>query len=160
MKSFTRMRGRVFWLLCALSVLLTGIAAGSSSSGTDFSGTRHAMGSASQAGPKTRLYAESHRNLTATGDRHVDSADADSESGDRVRTCALLAGLHISQGAPRLEDFGRAVAHVKGKYHDLPSVHLAYAAALARQAGRKCRCTSRYRITRSSASAGWSGIRY
>ena len=95
MKSFTRIGGRVFWLVCALCVLLPGIAAGAGGSASQ----------ASQAGLKPRLYALSLRNLTATGHRHVDSADADSESGDRVTTCALLAGLHISQRAPRLEDF-------------------------------------------------------
>jgi hypothetical protein len=130
MKSFTRMRGRVFWLVCALCVLLPGIAAASWSSATDFSGTRQAGVIASQAGLKTRLYAESHRpsshtrrssstaidrghhipnNLTATGRGYVDSADADSESGERATTCALLAALRISQRAPRLEDFGPPV---------------------------------------------------
>ena len=95
MKSFTRIGGRVFWLVCALCVLLPGIAAGAGGSASQ----------ASQAGLKTRLYACSKPGVTATGHRHVDSADADSESGDRVTTCALLAGLHISQRAPRLEDF-------------------------------------------------------
>ena len=129
MKSFSRMRGRVFWLVCALCVLLPGIAtAGSSSSAIDsVSGARQNSVISSRAGSKTRLYAESHRpsshtrrspspaidrgrrapnNLTATGDRHVDSADADSDSGERATTCALLAGLRISQRTPLLEDFG------------------------------------------------------
>ena len=116
MKSFTRIGGRVFWLVCALCVLLPGIAAGAGGGSAPLAGPKThlyaplaglktRLYASSQAGLKTRRYAESHRNLTATGHRHVDSADADSESGDRVTTCALLAGLHISQRAPRLEDF-------------------------------------------------------
>jgi hypothetical protein len=105
MKSFTRIGGRVFWLVCALCVLLPGIAAGAGGGSAPLAGLKTRLYASSQAGLKTRRYAESHRNLTATGHRHVDSADADSESGDRVTTCALLAGLHISQRAPRLEDF-------------------------------------------------------
>src|SRR5689334_13348441 len=127
MKSFTRTRRRGFWLVCALCVLLPAIAAGSSSSATDFSGSRQAGVIASQPGLKTGFYAESHRpashsrrspwtaidrgrhvpnNLIATGPRHVESADADSESGERATTCALLAALRLSQREPLLEDFG------------------------------------------------------
>jgi hypothetical protein len=111
MKSFTRIGGRVFWLVCALCVLLPGIAAGAGGSASQASqaGLKTRLYASSQAGLKPRRYAESHRNLTATGHRHVDSADADSESGDRVTTCALLAGLHISQRAPRLEDFSSRI---------------------------------------------------
>src|SRR5262245_44989621 len=100
MRSFTRTRGRVFWLVCALCALLPGIsAADSSSSATDcVSGARYARLIASQAGLKTRLHAEPHR--------HVDSADADSESGERATACALLAVLRIAPRAPRLEGTG------------------------------------------------------
>ena len=108
MRSFTRTRGRVFWLVCALCVLLPGIAAaGSSSSAIDSvkgaraGGARHARVNAPQAGLKTRLHAESHR--------HADSADADSESGERATTCALLAVLRVSPRAPRLEDIGARI---------------------------------------------------
>jgi hypothetical protein len=122
----------VFWLVCALCVLLPGIAAAdSSSSAIDcVSGARHARVVASQASLKTRLYAESHQSsshiqrsvsnaidgrhhtpnhLTATAHRHADSTDADSESGERATACALLAVPRISPRAPCLEDIGARI---------------------------------------------------
>ena len=119
MPSFTKTWVRVCWLLCAVCLLLPGVGAvGSSSSTTD-------------PGGGARVSAESHQlsllhiwrsasdaihgrhripnDLTATALRYADSADTDSESGERATACSLLALLRISPHTPCLEDAGARV---------------------------------------------------
>ena len=61
---------------------------------------------------------------------------ADIKGGDGLVTKDTVVGGYGSRLKP-FSKVTRMVAHVKGRFHELPSVHLAYAAALARQAGHE-----------------------
>src|SRR6185436_7775931 len=61
---------------------------------------------------------------------------ADIKGGDGLISKDTVVGGYGSRLKP-FSKVTRMVAHVKGGLHELPSVHLAYAAALARQAGHE-----------------------
>ena len=61
---------------------------------------------------------------------------ADIKGGDGLVSKDTVVGGYGSRLKP-FSKVTRMVAHFKGRFHELPSVHLAYAAALARQAGHE-----------------------